>query len=48
MQLPETFSFMDTIHAADERIPVDAVAFGADRLTEVVRGYAGGASAGDD
>ncbi len=48
MQLPETFSFMDTIHAADERIPVDAVAFGADRLTEVVGGYVGGAPAGDD
>jgi acetylornithine deacetylase/succinyl-diaminopimelate desuccinylase-like protein len=30
MQLPEDFKFTQTIHAADERIPVKAVAFGAD------------------
>jgi acetylornithine deacetylase/succinyl-diaminopimelate desuccinylase-like protein len=42
MQLPEEFSFMDTIHAADERIPVDAVEFGTQRVFEVLQEYDGG------
>ncbi|MFT4950246.1 MAG: acetylornithine deacetylase/succinyl-diaminopimelate desuccinylase-like protein [Natronomonas sp.] len=48
LRLPEGFSFMNTIHAADERVPVDAVSFGADRLTEVVEGYAGATTTGGD
>ena len=46
MQLPEDFSFMDTIHAADERVPTEAVAFGTERLVEVLEGYEGGTPAG--
>ena len=42
LQLPEDFSFMETVHAADERVPVEAVEFGADRLFEVLEGYEGG------
>ena len=48
LRLPEGFSFMNTIHAADERVPVDAVSFGADRLTEVVEGYAVATTTGGD
>lgn len=36
MALPEDFSFLDTIHAADERIPVDALAFGTDAIYELL------------
>jgi acetylornithine deacetylase/succinyl-diaminopimelate desuccinylase-like protein len=32
MRLPEEFNFSQTIHSADERIPVDAVEFGADAI----------------
>jgi acetylornithine deacetylase/succinyl-diaminopimelate desuccinylase-like protein len=32
MRLPEDFNFWETVHAADERIPVDAVSFGADAI----------------
>jgi acetylornithine deacetylase/succinyl-diaminopimelate desuccinylase-like protein len=32
MQLPESFNFSQTIHAADERIPVDAVQFGSQAI----------------
>jgi acetylornithine deacetylase/succinyl-diaminopimelate desuccinylase-like protein len=39
MQLPADFDFMETVHAADERIPVDAVEFGADRIHEVLERY---------
>ena len=28
LQLPDDFSFIGTIHAADERVPVDALDFG--------------------
>jgi len=41
MRLPEDFAFMDLLHAADERIPVEAVEFGADAVTEAVRRYEG-------
>jgi len=30
MNLPEDFAFMQTVHAANERIPVEAVTFGTD------------------
>lgn len=36
MQLPEDFNFSQTIHAADERIPVDAMAFGTDAIYKVL------------
>ncbi len=39
MNLPEEFDFFGTIHAADERIPVAAVEFGADVLYRLIEGY---------
>jgi acetylornithine deacetylase/succinyl-diaminopimelate desuccinylase-like protein len=39
MNLPEGFRFLKTIHAADERIPVDAVAFGANAIFELLKRY---------
>jgi acetylornithine deacetylase/succinyl-diaminopimelate desuccinylase-like protein len=39
MRLPDDFRFMDLIHAADERIPADAVAFGADAMYRVLERY---------
>jgi acetylornithine deacetylase/succinyl-diaminopimelate desuccinylase-like protein len=41
MKLPEDFKFFDTIHAADERIPIEAIEFGADAIYEVIRRYEG-------
>ncbi len=41
MKLPSDFNFFETIHAADERIPVDAVAFGADAMYELLNRYKG-------
>ena len=41
MNLPAEFNFFDTIHAADERIPVDAIAFGADVLYRLIERYDG-------
>ncbi len=32
MQLPEAFNFVQTIHAADERIPVEALEFGTNAI----------------
>jgi acetylornithine deacetylase/succinyl-diaminopimelate desuccinylase-like protein len=39
MKLPPDFNFFKTIHAADERIPKDAVAFGADAIYELLTRY---------
>lgn len=39
MRLPADFSFWDTLHAADERIPVDAVGFGAGAVFEALRRF---------
>ena len=39
MQLPADFRFTELIHAADERIPADAVAFGADAIFRVLERY---------
>ena len=36
MNLPPSFNFFETIHAADERIPVDSVEFGAKAMFEVI------------
>jgi acetylornithine deacetylase/succinyl-diaminopimelate desuccinylase-like protein len=37
MRLPASFDFIRTIHAADERIPVEAVAFGADAIYKALQ-----------
>jgi len=37
MQLPRDFKFTDTVHAADERIPLEAVDFGARAIYELLR-----------
>jgi hypothetical protein len=39
MNLPEGFKFLETIHAADERIPKEAVAFGSNAIFELLRRY---------
>jgi acetylornithine deacetylase/succinyl-diaminopimelate desuccinylase-like protein len=36
MNLPPDFDFAATIHAADERIPVESVAFGADAIYQAL------------
>jgi acetylornithine deacetylase/succinyl-diaminopimelate desuccinylase-like protein len=36
MQLPPGFSFWQTIHAADERIPVEAIGFGSEQIYRVI------------
>ena len=37
MLLPEGFQFLQTIHAADERIPVEAMEFGTNAIYEALR-----------
>jgi acetylornithine deacetylase/succinyl-diaminopimelate desuccinylase-like protein len=39
LQLPADFRFTETVHAADERVPADAVAWGADRMFRVLERY---------
>ena len=39
MNLPPDFSFVETIHAADERIPLAAVDFGAAAIYRVIKNY---------
>jgi acetylornithine deacetylase/succinyl-diaminopimelate desuccinylase-like protein len=39
MRLPEDFNFTGTIHAADERIPVDAVEYGANAIFQVMQRF---------
>jgi acetylornithine deacetylase/succinyl-diaminopimelate desuccinylase-like protein len=39
MNLPAGFNFFKTIHAADERIPVESVAFGTDAIFELLKRY---------
>lgn len=39
MNLSAGFNFFETIHAADERIPLDAVQFGADAIYQVIVRY---------
>jgi acetylornithine deacetylase/succinyl-diaminopimelate desuccinylase-like protein len=41
MKLPSHFDFMRTIHGADERIPTEAVVFGAESIYELLRRYQG-------
>jgi acetylornithine deacetylase/succinyl-diaminopimelate desuccinylase-like protein len=39
MRLPDDWSFIESIHAADERIPVGAVAFGADAIYRALQRF---------
>lgn len=39
MQLPPDFDFSELVHTADERIPVETVGWGADRLYDAVVGW---------
>lgn len=39
MQLPPNMNFAQTIHAADERIPVEAVGFGAEAIFKVLGSF---------
>jgi acetylornithine deacetylase/succinyl-diaminopimelate desuccinylase-like protein len=39
LQLPDDFSFIGTIHAADERVPVDALDFGMRAVYKVIQQY---------
>lgn len=39
MKLPEGFQFSKTIHAADERVPVESIAFGADCVYRLLQRY---------
>ena len=39
MKLPEGFAFNRLIHAADERIPVEALRFGVGAVRSVLRRY---------
>jgi acetylornithine deacetylase/succinyl-diaminopimelate desuccinylase-like protein len=41
LNLPEGFEFTKLIHAADERVPADAVRFGAEAIGRVIERYAG-------
>jgi acetylornithine deacetylase/succinyl-diaminopimelate desuccinylase-like protein len=39
MQLPEDFNFAQMIHGADERIPVEAIAFGTSAIYRVLQRF---------
>jgi len=39
MNLPPSFNFFDTIHAADERIPIESVEFGEKVMFELITRY---------
>lgn len=39
MDLPEEFNFQRTVHAANERIPADALAFGTDKIVQVLQRF---------
>lgn len=39
LQLPDDFSFVSTIHAADERVPVETMQFGARAVYEVLQKF---------
>jgi acetylornithine deacetylase/succinyl-diaminopimelate desuccinylase-like protein len=41
LNLPDDFDYLNTIHAADERVPADAVRFGANAVGRAVERYAG-------
>jgi acetylornithine deacetylase/succinyl-diaminopimelate desuccinylase-like protein len=39
MKLPAGFNFNETIHAADERIPTEALSFGADAIYKALQHF---------
>ncbi len=39
MRLPQDFTFAETIHGRNERIPVDALAFGAEAMYQLLRRF---------
>jgi hypothetical protein len=39
MKLPKDFNFNQTVHAADERIPAEALSFGADAIYKVLQRF---------
>ncbi len=39
MQLPAQINYAQLIHAADERVPVDALAFGAHAIYKVLQRF---------
>jgi acetylornithine deacetylase/succinyl-diaminopimelate desuccinylase-like protein len=41
MRLPAGWSFIDSVHAADERVPVTAMTFGTDAIYRVLERFAG-------
>jgi len=41
MNLPPEFDFSQTIHAADERIPVEALDFGTNAIYEALEHFGG-------
>lgn len=41
LRLPDGFAFTKLIHAADERVPADAIRFGAEAVARVLQRYAG-------
>ena len=40
LKLPHDFDFLKLVHAADERVPADAVRFGAEAVGRVLERYA--------
>ena len=41
LQLPKGFEFLKLVHAADERVPAEAVRFGAEAVGRALERYAG-------
>jgi acetylornithine deacetylase/succinyl-diaminopimelate desuccinylase-like protein len=41
MKVPEDFEFFKYVHASDERVPVEAINFGAKAIYQVIRAYRG-------
>jgi hypothetical protein len=39
LRLPEDFELTPLIHAADERVPADALQFGVDAILRVIERY---------
>jgi len=37
MRLPEGFSFVPLVHAADERVPADAIDFGVEAISRALQ-----------
>jgi len=42
LKLPPTFEFEPLVHAANERVPAEAIQFGTDTLSTVIREYGSG------